>query len=272
MDLAHADIANISPIVVKADVHMTENVIKHDLHTSNSKNEIQSSKENEKSNLEFSKIDDISIIESENINFSSNKKKEQGKQHSKHKWSLRIKLQTCENDLSDEDSDIQLFSSRDTDELNIEHSKNCEIIKNKGSGHLSTKNKNRKVMSKQMNEYMKLKLTKHEQLESSKYNIISDNKYLKTKTENRYELIEIDKYESTLAQNTNENDYNNVSLGNIEENKLNQENCVIINDNNSKRKLTDKLAPLFIKRRKPDPAIIAARRLFLQSDITDNNS
>ncbi|KOC65862.1 ATPase family AAA domain-containing protein 5 [Habropoda laboriosa] len=274
VDLTHADIANMSPIVVKADVHMTENSIIHNLHRSNSNNGIQSSKENKRSNLQFSEMDDISIIESENIDISNNKKKQQDKQHSKRKWALRIKLETYENASQDEDSDgdVELFSPRSTVKLNIEHSKQSETIKSKDLGHLSTKNKSRKEMSKQMNECMNLKLKKREQLENSEHNIIiSDNKYLKTKPENKYELIEIDKRESTLVKNRKLNNCNNVNLGNIEENKLNQENCVII-DNNSKRKISDKLAPLFIKRRKPDPEVVAARRLFLQSDMTDNNS
>lgn len=45
--------------------------------------------------------------------------------------------------------------------------------------------------------------------------------------------------------------------------------CEIINENILKRKPNEKLAPLFIKRRKTDPVITAARRLFLQSDIVD---
>lgn len=46
--------------------------------------------------------------------------------------------------------------------------------------------------------------------------------------------------------------------------------CEIISENIFlKRKQNEKLAPLFIKRRKTDPAITAARRLFLQSDIVE---
>lgn len=46
--------------------------------------------------------------------------------------------------------------------------------------------------------------------------------------------------------------------------------CEIISENIFlKRKPNEKLAPLFIKRRKTDPVITAARRLFLQSDIIE---
>lgn len=45
--------------------------------------------------------------------------------------------------------------------------------------------------------------------------------------------------------------------------------CKIINENILKRKPNEKLAPLFVKRHKTDPAVMAARRLFLQSDVVD---
>lgn len=45
--------------------------------------------------------------------------------------------------------------------------------------------------------------------------------------------------------------------------------CEIIDENVLKRKPNEKLAPLFVKRRKTDPAVTTARRLFLQSDIID---
>lgn len=45
--------------------------------------------------------------------------------------------------------------------------------------------------------------------------------------------------------------------------------CDIVSENVLKRKSNEKLAPLFIKRRKVDPTVTAAKRLFLQSDIVD---
>jgi hypothetical protein len=45
--------------------------------------------------------------------------------------------------------------------------------------------------------------------------------------------------------------------------------CEIINESILKRKPNEKLAPLFVKRRRTDPTTAAARRLFLQSDITN---
>jgi len=45
--------------------------------------------------------------------------------------------------------------------------------------------------------------------------------------------------------------------------------CKIVHENASKRKPNEKLAPLFVKRYKTDPIVVAARRSFLQSDIVD---
>jgi len=50
---------------------------------------------------------------------------------------------------------------------------------------------------------------------------------------------------------------------------IDDDECEIINENILKRKPNEKLAPLFIKRRRTDPTTVAARRLFLQSDITN---
>lgn len=88
--------ANVSTFVVKADVHI-ENTIRHGLYKSKLNNEILSSKKNKS---EFSEIDDIQVIESENIDVSNNKEKNQNieQQHNKHRWSLRIKLQTHKNE------------------------------------------------------------------------------------------------------------------------------------------------------------------------------
>lgn len=45
--------------------------------------------------------------------------------------------------------------------------------------------------------------------------------------------------------------------------------CEVIDENILKRKPNEKLAPLFIKRRKMNSIVVAARRSFLQSDIID---
>lgn len=97
--VTRTNIANTSTIVVKADVHMPENPVKHKLCSSNLHNGIRPSRKS-RSNTRFPEVDDIRIIESENINISCNKKEHDQQKHSKHKWSLRIKLQTYENENS----------------------------------------------------------------------------------------------------------------------------------------------------------------------------
>lgn len=95
VNLVHTNMANVSTLVVKADVHI-ENTIRHGLYKSKLNSGILSSKKNKP---EFSEIDDIQVIESENIDVLNNKEKNQNvEQHNKHRWSLRIKLQTHKNE------------------------------------------------------------------------------------------------------------------------------------------------------------------------------
>ncbi|XP_060815268.1 ATPase family AAA domain-containing protein 5 [Bombus pascuorum] len=265
MDLVHT---NVSTIVVKADVHMTENNARCELYKSDISSTIQSNKKTNK--LELSQMDDIRIIESENINILNNKKKQQNEQNHKHRWSLRIKLQTYENENAPagDTSDEELFSPRSKVKLDMKNYKKCGSTRNLDSENLSTKNRNVKGISKPANEYTKLKLEKREHSESSKNN----SKCLNNKSENKQKFIKCDKHDSTLIKNSNVKNYSNTNLEYTTENKQSEEDCMIIKDNSLKRKTFDKLAPLFTKRKRPNPEIIAARRLFLQPDMTDNNS
>ncbi|KAG5314528.1 ATAD5 protein, partial [Pseudoatta argentina] len=109
------------------------------------------------------------------------------------------------------------------------------------------------------------------------------NQHLKMKERNkeRKELIVKDSNISNIvkdARNGN-TDFKKSNRTNKKEQKINEmsETVIIINDsecnisneNILKRKPNEKLAPLFIKRHKMDPAVTAAKRLFLQSDIID---
>lgn len=47
---------------------------------------------------------------------------------------------------------------------------------------------------------------------------------------------------------------------------------IIIEETLPKRSAPEKIAPLFIKKRKLDPAVLEARRLFLQSDLSENEN
>ncbi|XP_043527422.1 ATPase family AAA domain-containing protein 5 [Frieseomelitta varia] len=253
---------NMSTIVVKADVHMTENNSRYDLHNSSSSNKVQSNKKNE---LEFSQMDDIKIIESENVNILNDNKKQQNKQHYKHRWSLRIKLQTYENEnvSPGDSSDEELFSPTNKVKLNVKNYKKFGLIKDSDSENLSTKSKNEKKISNiNINRHTKLEL---KELENSENN----NKCLNDKFENKQKFDKFGQQESTLIKNFNTNVKNcdNTNLGNIAEDKQSEEDCIIINNNSLK-----KLAPLFTKRKKLNPEVIEARRLFLQPDMTDNNN
>lgn len=90
--------ADISTIIVKADVHMSQNTIDHDLYNSVSNNAIQPNKKSKSKDLQFSGIDDIEVIESESTNISNNEKKRKDQLQNKHRWSLRIKFQTYEDE------------------------------------------------------------------------------------------------------------------------------------------------------------------------------
>ncbi|XP_076296984.1 enhanced level of genomic instability 1 [Lasioglossum baleicum] len=186
---AHSNIANMSTIVVKADVHMAENSIQHSIYSSSSKCGSQLNRQN-KLDAKLSEIDDINIIKSENRNATSKNRKHDQCGQNKHRWSLRIKLHNSENEncTPDESSDEELFSTQRRTKLNTRSSKKSEVIKS---------------------------------IDSEEISVIDD--------------------------------------------------CVISNDGKLKRKTADKLAPLFTKRRKPDPDVLAARRLFLQPDITDTS-
>ncbi|CAL7948152.1 unnamed protein product [Xylocopa violacea] len=274
MNLVHTNVANITTIVVKADVHTTENNVKHSSHKSNIYNGMQSCRKNRISNLEYSQMDDIIIIDPEDTNILNNKKNQQDEQqHNKHRWSLPIKLQTYanENTVPDESSDEEIFFPRSEVKLNMEDCKRSQT--SESMENLSVKNKNKKEILKQAYEGTKLKLKNHEESESRKRNIIlQDNKCLKRETEKKLELVTFNKQELTLTQNKNLSNCNGSSLRNVIENKRSQDNCLIVTDNKSKRKTTDRLAPLFTKRRKKDPKVLEARRLFLQPDMVDNSN
>ncbi|XP_076632832.1 enhanced level of genomic instability 1 isoform X1 [Colletes latitarsis] len=273
VDLTHTNISDMSTIVVKADVHIAENSIKHGIHNSDLSNEIRPNRKN-RSDLDLPQIDDINIIGSENISTSHKKKEhDQQQQNNKCRWSLRVKFRNYEdkNSILGNSSDEELFSPKSKDKLNMENSKKSKRIKNICSEDLSLNIKSKRSMPKRMNECVKVKLKELKQSECSTDGIvIQDNKNSKTTFKNEHKVTSC-KHKSIFIQDKNEINYVCTNLENINEVKLSKINS-LIHDNNSKRKTTDKLAPLFTKRQKPDPEIVAARQLFLQPDITDRNN
>nr|XP_031833286.1 ATPase family AAA domain-containing protein 5 [Nomia melanderi] len=236
VNLAHSDITDVSTIIVKADVHMAENSTQCNMYNSSSNNAKQLKRQN-KLDMELSQLDTISILESENISTTSKSRKHSQREQNKHRWSLRIKLQSCENrnPISGSNSDEESILPQREINLNAKNSKNSGI-KSVGPKELSMKDKNPRRTQKQINEQKKLEFTKHE---------------LSKNTEDM--LISMDNKNSDECINSN------------------LEDCIFIDESKLKRKTADKLAPLFTKRQKPDPEILAARRLFLQPDITDKN-
>ncbi|XP_034192212.1 enhanced level of genomic instability 1 isoform X2 [Osmia lignaria lignaria] len=132
VNLTHTDMADISTIIVKADVHMSQNTTDHDLYTSVSNNAIRPKKKGKSKDLQFSQMDDIDVIESESSNISNNEKERKDQLQNKHRWSLRIKFQTYEdeNTLLGNSNDEE-FSPKSKAKLNIEDSKKCGT--NKGN-------------------------------------------------------------------------------------------------------------------------------------------
>ncbi|XP_029054540.2 ATPase family AAA domain-containing protein 5 isoform X1 [Osmia bicornis bicornis] len=263
VNLTHTDMADISTIIVKADVHMSQNTIDHDLYTSVSNNAIRPNKKSKSKDLQFSQMDDIDVIESESSNISNNEKERNDQLQNKHRWSLRIKFQTYEdeNTLSGNSNDEE-FSPKGKAKLNIEDSKKCGTNKGTYSENLWMKNKSNK-----MSESMKLKLRKCEQPKNVEYNVpIQNNKCRKGKFENANEIMKLDKQKSILAQNKN---FNIDLIGNIE-NKSN-EDFYIIDEIINEKKAIGKLAPIFTKQRKLHSKVIPTKQSVLQTNIKDNN-
>lgn len=152
-------------------------------------------------------------------------------------------------------TDEELYSARNKVKLNASDSTKSGISISTDSENLQKKSKIKKGTSK-------LKLKKRDKIED--LSIIEDD----SNSENKLEKKQ-DKPKSTSVQGRKFNSGNNTNLENIADDETNEEDC-IVSENNSKRKTNDKLAPLFTKRKKPDPQVLAARRLFLQPNVTDN--
>ncbi|KAG5348082.1 ATAD5 protein, partial [Acromyrmex charruanus] len=244
LGLTNKDEKCVSTFTVKADVHRTDNSDIEPMRKLKS-NEKYLNKKCPKSELDLSTMDDIHVIESENL-FSLQPIKQDKQKREKPRWSLRIKLHSSEDNDSLYDTDDELFSPR-------------------SKSKFSASSKSGKSVNIDNNEvYMK-------------------NQHLKMKERNkeRKELIVKDSNISNIvkdARNGN-TDFKKSNRTNKKEQKINEmsETVIIINDsecnisneNILKRKPNEKLAPLFIKRHKMDPAVTAAKRLFLQSDIID---
>ncbi|KAM0737079.1 Enhanced level of genomic instability 1 [Formica fusca] len=241
-----------STFIVKADVHRTDNSDIEPVVKSIS-NRIYSSKRCSKSK-NFSTVDDIHIIASENLYLTQTDKQDVQKRE-KPRWSLRIKLHSTEdNDSSNDTTDDELFSPRNKSKFNTSN-------KSRNSVNMEDK----KVYSKDCNGHIKTKTPNKEKKESigkqkednvqntaKNAIVINNNRDADIRTKKSNEIAKVDQ------KDTNETIIT-----------MTDSECEIINEYVLKRKPNEKLAPLFIKRRKTNPIVTAARRSFLQSDIID---
>ncbi|XP_076398232.1 enhanced level of genomic instability 1 isoform X2 [Megachile rotundata] len=275
VNLTNTNMADISTILVKADVHMSQNSIEHDLHNAVSSNAISSNKRRKTSSLQFSEVDSISVVESEIIDIPNNEKKQKYQELNKGRWSLRIKFQTREDENTSlgEISDGELLSSKSKTKLNTESSKKSKINRGLYSENLQIRDKSNKEISKRINEHTKLKLRKCEQPENLLCNVtIQNDKCERGKFEHVHEITKSDKFKSTLKQNKNFDDCIIVDVKGNSETKSNQECCVISHENNSEKKTTSKLAPIFTKQRKANQKEMSIKQLHAQTNINDNDN
>ncbi|XP_077278918.1 enhanced level of genomic instability 1 [Temnothorax americanus] len=245
LGLTNKDEECVSTFIVKADVHRTDNsdvepVIKP------ISNKRHSNKKCPKSELDLSTVDDIHIVASENL-FSPQTAKQDKQKREKPRWSLRIKLHSSEDNGSPIDTDDELFSPRSKSKFNPSNK----------SGTIE----NNEVYMKDCDRHLKRMRNKEK-----KKSIVEDNV---PNTVKDVSSINASNEDADLKK-SNETSKNEQKINDTSETIITViDDCEIVNENVLKRKPNEKLAPLFIKRRKTDPAITAARRLFLQSDTVD---
>ncbi|KAL6261962.1 hypothetical protein P5V15_007045 [Pogonomyrmex californicus] len=240
---------SVSTFIVKADVHRNDNSDIEPVMKPIS-NKIYSNKKCLKSELELS-MNDIHIV-AENLFSPQTVKLEQSEQkREKPRWALRIKLHSSEQNDSLNDTDDELFSSnkskfngmnKSRTSLNTENNKiylkNCD----RHSKKIQNKEKKEPIVNSNISYVVR--------------DISSDN--------NEDTNLCLKKSNKTDKKEEKINDMNEMVITMIDDSE-----CEIINESSLKRKPNEKLAPLFVKRRKTDPIFTTARRLFLQSDIID---
>ncbi|XP_072748662.1 uncharacterized protein Elg1 [Anoplolepis gracilipes] len=252
LELTNKDEKDASTFIVKADVHRTDNSDIEPVIKSIS-NKIHSSK-CLKSELNLSTVDDIHIIGSENLCLTQTTTQDVQKRE-KPRWALRIKLHSSgNNDSLNDTSDEELFSPRSKSTFNAS-----------SKSRNSTNIEDNEVNSKDYYSHIKTKTRKKEKIES-----IIKQKEDNVQNTAQDVVIDNDRNASTQIKKSDkiakakQNNTNETIITTTEDSE-----CEIIQENVLKRKPNEKLAPLFTKRRKTNPIVTAAKRSFLQSDITD---
>ncbi|KAG7210658.1 hypothetical protein KM043_012166 [Ampulex compressa] len=288
-DIIHKDEATISTFVVKADVHVSDTSNLDHLSKSVSNHKVHS-KRVIPNILSHSTTIDIPDLERMNTEYRS---KQNLSQHNTPRWSLRIKLQSCEDEdlLNGSNNEDELFSPKSKVKFRSEQMKFPKSTLTVSAEEEEVYSKSiRKRDAKGTNESMKLRLRNRdrpkEQTQKQKIMLTSkdanvrasednhENSKPKSKIINRIPMkcekelkILTETEKSNLSLDTDLSNWTDVSTKANEKREKSEESQS--DDKVLKRKLNGKLAPLFTKRHKPDPAILAARRLFLQPDIPD---
>lgn len=152
-------------------------------------------------------------------------------------------------------TDDELFSPRSKAKLSASNKSRKFIVNTQEDNEICAKNSNGYIKTKLRNE-KKDSIDKGRKVSSTTKNAVISNSN-----------EDVD----TCLRKSNKTDLAMQELNATSETLMTviDDECDVIYENNLKRKPNKKLAPLFVKRRKTDPVIAAARRLFLQSDITE---
>lgn len=232
-------------ISVKADVHSpkddnSSSTPPNCTPTSRPKN---SQKKKRKAEIKkaLSQIDEIQFIRSESI--SPPPVLQEKKKSNKPKWRIQFHSDNFSDNGNDsETSSLKGKSANGISEQKTQENKVLKAIENATKTENSDTENTPTRRSLRCMARKKAKET-HDIDESSETNKVSDDKI------------------KTIDSKIN-NDNNESLDGDI----------IIIKEIDTKRTAPEKIAPLFIKKRKLDPAVIEARRMFLQSDMNENEN
>ncbi|XP_011147806.2 replication factor C subunit 1 isoform X1 [Harpegnathos saltator] len=259
LELTNKEMKCVSTIIVKADVHRTETASIEPVLKPIS-NKIYPIKRYLKANMDLSKVDDIHVIASENLTLPLTPKQEK---QQKPRWSLRIKLHSSEdNDNQDgnDTTDDELFSPRSRSKFNV--------ITNKSQKDMGVYVKNDKSHIKHRKGHVDTTVRNEKKNES--FSKQEDNVQANIDKDSPANNKASDTCTSGSEKISKTKETFNGTCGTVITITDNSEDEIVIE--NILKKPNEKLAPLFTKRRKTDPAVVAAKRLFLQSDIIDGEN
>ncbi|XP_014209407.1 ATPase family AAA domain-containing protein 5 [Copidosoma floridanum] len=209
--------------------------------------------------------DEIVVIESETVILSPQSEKT-SPENNKPKWSLKIQLQSNHVDSFAEDEEIY-----------------SPTLNSKSHKEYGDRDKIPKVLLPMKNKKKELSISS-----SNNNNSINDKddksgqKNLKTEKKKVKQHLKVNKEEISTSDNKTANtevDKKNITDGvedaimihvnGVKQSKNTEDDCQIIK---VKTNQPGKLAPLFKKKAKPSAEMVAARRLFLQSDIQETTN